>query len=119
MGLFEQSFPSDGAKERFAQLHFQAACVRLEMLMRILRAIEERGGVDQAPASLVLEAANAAAEVADNLRWASERLQQTARREESVRMDFPAGRTAPEPRSGFKDGGRPPGDRTSWKNVNG
>ena len=77
MGLFGQSLPTDGARERFAQLHFQAACVRMEMLSRILREIDEQGGVEHVPAALVNEAASAATEVAENLRWAQERMRQS------------------------------------------
>jgi hypothetical protein len=121
MGLFGNSFPTEGAKERFAQLHFQAACVRLEMLAAILRGIEERGGVEQVPAAMVNEAGEAAAEVAENLGWAYERLRETdlQRGDEGARMDFPKGRDEPGARPTAKEEGRAEGDRGSRKNANG
>jgi hypothetical protein len=121
MGLFGQSFPTDGAKERFAQLHFQAACVRLEMLSRILQAINERGGVEHVPPAMVNEASVAASEVAENLRWAYERLRQTdlQRAEEAARMDFPPGREEPGLRPTAKEEVRRGGERDPRKNANG
>jgi hypothetical protein len=121
MGLFGQFFPLDGAKERFAQLHFRAAAVRLEMLSRMMKAIEERGGVDQVPSAMVNEAATAAAEVTENLRWAYERLRETAlaRGEEGSRMDFPPGRDIPEPRPMAKEERREEGERGNRRNAKG
>ena len=121
MGLFEQSYPTDGAKERFAQLHFQAACIRLEVLGRILQAIEERGGVEHAPPAMVNEASSAAAEVAENLRWAYERLRQTdiQRAEEAARMDFPLVRREAGPPPTAKEDLRRGGEWDSRRNANG
>ncbi len=121
MGLFGNSFPTEGAEERFAQLHFQAACVRLEMLSRILREIEERGGVEHVPAALVNEAGNAAMEVTENLRWAYERLRPAdlQREEEAARMDFPAVRDEPGARPTAQEEGRRERERVNRKNANG
>jgi hypothetical protein len=80
MPVSDNFFPVDGARERFAQLHFQAACVRLEGLARLLKAIEESGGIERVPMSLVGEAMGAATDVAENLRWSYERIAETGRR---------------------------------------
>ena len=91
------------------------------MLSRILRTIEERGGVEEAPAGLVSEAASAAVEVAENLRWAYERLRQTdlQRAEDSTRMDFPPGREEPGTRPAAKEEGRGDVERGNRKSTNG
>ena len=103
MAMFGNPSPVDGAKERFAQLHFRAACVRLEILAQMLQTIERDGGLEQAPLTLVNEAVAAAADVAENLRWSYERLTETGHRltGEPPTLDFPGTRKKSEELRGF------------------
>ena len=96
--------------------------MRLEMLSRILQGIEERGGVEHVSAMMVNEAGDAATEVAENLRWAYERLRETdflQSGDEGARMDFPAGRDEPGARPTAKEEVKREGERGNRKNANG
>jgi hypothetical protein len=120
MGIFGEFLPVDDARQRFAHLHFRAACVRLELLSRLLQGIEERGGIAEASPAMVSEAIAAAADISDNLRWCYERLTETTRRVtmDGARLDFPEGGRVGESRAGrdaraeipvderLRDGGR-------------
>ena len=107
----DDSYATDAVKERFAHLYYHAACVRLEVLVGLLNVIDANGGIEQTPAAVVSQAAAAAADVAQNMRFAQEALSdQIPRRAEPTdagRLDFPArerGRRVDAPGSGA--GGR-------------
>src|SRR5271170_7340286 len=95
----------EGAKERFAHLHYRAACIRLEVLSQTLNSIEARGGIDQAPSDLLGEALSAAVDVAENLRWSYERKMDSAHGRLDALVDSDPPQQTPAQRAKSPDDG--------------
>ena len=78
MTLHDQSLSDQHEGKRFADLYYIAAAARFETLRTLLSQIDAAGGIQNAK-SILSEAADAATDVADNLRYSQHALRPTDR----------------------------------------